>query len=880
MACSDDLYHDVDNQANAICFEIANSDQWTLMTGTRSSVRKETKDTLCAIRSLSSSDIGLDVYLHQSIATESLCARTTRSVPVNQLNFYQHIGMDAIVWKDSPNSPTSIENYFHNEKVSKDQGWTLSGYRWPGKGMHVSFFSYAPFQAKGLSWSRIVQKQYPEISYIVPSNANEQSDLLFAYTAGYDGKGSTSVPLNYYHALTAVKFETGSKFLPGKITQISIKGVRGSGKHKVGAKEWDTEQSPVASFTQNINSELKELEGQPITSDEVTFMMIPQVLPPNAAIEITYVHKLTGDTHVLSANIAGDQWPMGKIVRYRISLSSIEVEPILQFEGLHGSANDFDLDSHLLTGDFSLKSYAKVTAAGKPVRTIPLPWSTEFSVDNGTSFSTAKPKWIESFPNSGEGSTQMIRHTYQLHDRKMSYDAALQNTDEVKGVYNLSNSTGESDIQNTANCYIINAAGTYSFPVVYGNGVVDGKENESGYIRTAQDPKDQALSRFKNLDNAAIYTPYISRQTDVQDACLIWQDAPGLIQKIELFEEGGVKRVRFTVPKASIRQGNAIIAVRRWKKDESTGHSTQDIVWSWHIWVTPYVLGTSLVTVQKSLVIDMLGKEKAPELMPIPLGFCAYVDPLENFIKLGRSLVVRFKQDISSLGISLAESKVDSKLTLPFELSTNGKGNATYYQWGRKDPMPASVAKETRKELYYDNNEYRFKRADANNNSNNYYKKYGGTAGLASRFPYIFFNYSPFGGGGLGESWTIDTYMNLWNVNLQERDNNNTQYFYPTKSIYDPSPVGFSVMQGGCFKAPSYGYDDIHKIFKYDGGYMNRQANTYEIGKHCAYWTSDAAQPYSSATMYLQGRSWYRNAWGQYHGYGYNVQPLKNKSAF
>ena len=148
MACSDDLYHDVDNQANAICFEIANSDQWTLMTGTRSSVRKETKDTLCAIRSLSSSDIGLDVYLHQSIATESLCARTTRSVPVNQLNFYQHIGMDAIVWKDSPNSPTSIENYFHNEKVSKDQGWTLSGYRWPGKGMHVSFFFLRTFSSE------------------------------------------------------------------------------------------------------------------------------------------------------------------------------------------------------------------------------------------------------------------------------------------------------------------------------------------------------------------------------------------------------------------------------------------------------------------------------------------------------------------------------------------------------------------------------------------------------------------------------------------------------------------------------------------------------------------------------------------------------------
>ena len=34
-----------------------------------------------------------------------------------------------------------------------------------------------------------------------------------------------------------------------------------------------------------------------------------------------------------------------------------------------------------------------------------------------------------------------------------------------------------SHSRNTANCYVVNASGTYTFPLVYGNGIKNGAPN-------------------------------------------------------------------------------------------------------------------------------------------------------------------------------------------------------------------------------------------------------------------------------------------------------------------------------------------------------------------------------------------------------------------
>ncbi|MDY5237317.1 hypothetical protein, partial [Bacteroides helcogenes] len=47
----------------------------------------------------------------------------------------------------------------------------------------------------------------------------------------------------------------------------------------------------------------------------------------------------------------------------------------------------------------------------------------------------------------------------------------------------LANQTnGDSDNENTANCYVVSASGYYSFPLVYGNAIKDGTTNTLAYM--------------------------------------------------------------------------------------------------------------------------------------------------------------------------------------------------------------------------------------------------------------------------------------------------------------------------------------------------------------------------------------------------------------
>ncbi len=60
----------------------------------------------------------------------------------------------------------------------------------------------------------------------------------------------------------------------------------------------------------------------------------------------------------------------------------------------------------------------------------------------------------------------------------------LQAATPVVGTYDLS-TKGGTTAMNTANCYIINAPGRYSLPLVYGNAIKNGATNSSAYISNA-----------------------------------------------------------------------------------------------------------------------------------------------------------------------------------------------------------------------------------------------------------------------------------------------------------------------------------------------------------------------------------------------------------
>lgn len=114
---------------------------------------------------------------------------------------------------------------------------------------------------------------------------------------------------------------------------------------------------------------------------------------------------------------------------------------------------------------YSVTSY-KQNTQGKE---LPVAWSTEYSTDNGQNWTEDKPDWLTAFTMSGEGGKEKKFSATVIAQTGIDYSShteALQGA-PVKGSeitpYNLSNKDGGIEVQNTANCYVVNAPGYYSF---------------------------------------------------------------------------------------------------------------------------------------------------------------------------------------------------------------------------------------------------------------------------------------------------------------------------------------------------------------------------------------------------------------------------------
>ena len=158
---------------------------------------------------------------------------------------------------------------------------------------------------------------------------------------------------------------------------------------------------------------------------------------------------------------------------------------------------------------------------------------------------------------------------------------ALRETGPInKDLSTVNVATGKTVTRTTANCYVVQGYGTYKFPLVYGNGVVKGMVNASAYM--AAGSGEGILDTFVNTNDAAITSPYILTDLGLTaadvEAELVWTDVRDMVTVTREIEGTGENAyISFEIPQTTIRQGNAVIAL---KKSDGT------ILWSWHIWVT------------------------------------------------------------------------------------------------------------------------------------------------------------------------------------------------------------------------------------------------------------------------------------------------------
>ncbi|MGI6815813.1 fimbrillin family protein, partial [Bacteroides sp. KG122] len=602
----------------------------------------------------------------------------------------------------------------------------------------------------------------PYLSYTVPSAVADQKDLLVATAVDKAGNTNTAEPLTMRHALTAVRFVTGDGMLPGTVSKITLKNVYGTGRMKLEASPAWYGQGTTASFGQTLSSEAvapdPQAPGTPLTKEAETFMMIPQTLPTGAQIEVIYRDDLTGTQRTLTANIAGKTWPMGKTVTYRISTNSIVVTPVLEVT----APAEFTYAGG--SKEYRVKSCMKVTRPGDPDKTLPMPWTAEYSTDDGVSWSETKPAWLTTFTASGGGSVAAATYNAAVAAQEDSYvnphTTALKAAPQKTG-WNLANATDGGDaVQNTANCYIVNAPGTYRLPLVYGNAVKNGAANTSAYTSTKSG--SNVLTRFINHLGAGITSPYIYENAGcTPDNCtLVWQDEKDLVTGVNLSSDKLF--LEFTVDQSTIRQGNAVVAVR-----DASG----TVMWSWHIWVTDYVPGTGLKTITNF-------QKKQYTIMPFNLGWCDG----EEKIYAERTVQIRFKQKPTA-GYT---PTVTRTFTIKQNAHTDiGIGNNTFFQWGRKDPFVGAIldGRTTKNKTWYDE--------DGNVKTNQNPPSSSFPAGNTCITSGI---QNP---GTFCTSVNMDNkYLNLWSADNNAQVVNDSPV---VKSIYDPSPVGYKLPPRNAF---------------------------------------------------------------------------------
>lgn len=716
-----------------------------------------------SVQPLHGGDGNTPLYLHtlytDSIASPSsdVCPDTavlTRATPVKDDNMYGSFGVSAYSYTGSW-SESRTPDYFYNATASKSGSGDYalaSTYYWPGASYKMKFFAYAPKDNGQYVLSGSTHPGSPTIGVTIPSDVNDQEDLLVAQTAELAGNTNTAVALTFNHALTAVRFVCGNDMQDGTVKSVSLKNVYSKGTYNMGTQTWSDVDTP-ADFSQTLGKTTTGTPDEALTTDAQTFMMIPQTLPDGAQIEVVFTDKSNVD-HTLTADIKGTVWPIGKTVTYKISSSSIN----WTYELSVNMPGDFTYSGG--TQQYSVTSYKHNSRGDKQ----PAQWKAQFSEYGGPWIDTP-PTWLTGFTPSGAGG-----ETSQLYNATVSAQIKTSNDPHAQKLrdnpacgdviyhHNLANQTnGGSTDENTANCYVVSASGFYCFPLVYGNAIKNGTTNTSAY--TSNKTGSNILKTFINHTGNPITSPYIKENSGCVPAKaeLLWQDAPGLISNVQYNNSqmqlfvNPENYISFQVNALTIRQGNAVIAIK---------DAGDNVLWSWHIWVTDENIGQTIeVTNHQS---------QKYKFMPVNLGWCD--GRTETYAE--RSCKVKFTAGDASKEVIIKQ--VSASITTG--------GNHPYYEWGRKDPFPPSNGLANTNKIWYDKDGNAHTESPQTENL---------STGIACIKNYILkpdVMHSQYSGD--------NTYANLWSADNNVYTANDENVI---KTIYDPSPVGFKLPPSNAF---------------------------------------------------------------------------------
>ena len=696
----------------------------------------------------------------------------------------------AIAYRGSSATGISTTPWFHNAEVNAD-GTLATTQLWSWSEPYARF--YAVYPQVTTSYSKLTlspasNTSTPYVNIEVEPGVQNQKDLMTASTGTtpihYATQGTApAVPLQFQHAMTAIRFKIGDR-LSGthKITKIEIVGAKSKGKFTLpssvqattGASfnsAWSDVSTPATFTLDGISVNTSGHVNETIVgkdNDNFTFYMIPQSA---AGIKV----KVYFDNQASPAIVAPftGTWKAGTTKTYALSQSATN----LKYTFTATTAADATSDDGATT-TYDITSYVNDDSQQRAVK-----WKVVgYDADGDGNFSMSeKPAWLRSLDGeggTGSNITETHTATFNTNERNLlkERNEAMQNTTAVSN-YNLSNSSGASAIQNTANCYVIDAPGTYRIPLVYGNAIKNGSTNSAAYTGTTAVvnlpgyTEDLALHTFVDHADQPITSPYINVQNSTKPATqaeLIWSDVAGIVTNATVTGSGQSSFLEFTVNKNQLVNGNAVIAVK---------NASGTVMWSWHLWFTP----------KSSLdKIAMTSDGQTYNFTSDNLGwkYTSWWGGTKD-----RTVVVKLEQQ-AEVG-----TKKEATVTLTQKKGKDERiGYGNLYQWGRKDPMPGTDDLHPAGYSYNGSGYTTVGPQESEyNKPENKARMETRTIGLSIQKPGEML--PKVGGGKL--SWFYKQYINLWSTDNNKFDGSVRD---GKKTIYDPSPVGFKVPDAYAFE--------------------------------------------------------------------------------
>ena len=687
--------------------------------------------------------------------------------------------------------------WFHNAKT-RPNGKLYNYYPWSWDQPNARFYAVFPEISKynAMTISKATATASPTVEFQVKPNVQDQVDLMTACSGDvrYVTRGrAPQTNLKFRHALTAIRFAVGQNLSFDKtITKITLKNVLLKSKYVLSNKydgtgaKWNhtgystrgdvslaglsykTNEDPN-SIVRNQNTYRTENDILKL-NDGYTFYMIPQELTGKVTAEVLF-----SDNSKITVPLTG-AWKEGTTRTYKLSQkNSTWTYTLLTTSPKAAAFNATATDKYTITSYREAPDGTKKAVAWKVIG---------YDADGDGNFSmTEKPSWLGNLKTEGNGGAAAEETTASLVPSAV-VDLVAQRNNELKNAqalgssgapYNLSNSTGAATVENTANSYVISAPGVYMFPLVYGNAIKGGRTNESAYKGNVADFKANVNGTMKNVilqnlvdhNGKGITDPWIEKTNNranngVNAAQIVWTDEANIVRPNAVSihrDASGNAFVKFEVKQADIKSGNTVIAVKR-------GNT---IVWSWHLWFAPKDALEKIAVTNKDGKVYNFTKETLG-WKPITWTGTPYTST--------REVKVKIEQTVGNAG-----QKQISYVTIKQRPSTSAmEGISTLYQWGRKDAFPglsgnvAGVNRTPGDQIFMQN--------IIQNPGNFYITRLNARRAID-------------GGSFLTQYYN---FYNLWSINNTKtggQDNGNNDPVI--KTIYDPSPVGFTVPAGNAF---------------------------------------------------------------------------------